>query len=352
MDLGLDGHKLHYHPDRVAALLAGREPGPIYVEIGVTQRCNLRCTFCALDFLQSPRAELATDRLLSLFGELADTGVKSLLFSGDGEPMSRPELPDLIAGAAARGLDVALATNGTMVPAAWRESLARHLTWIKFSLNAATPATYARLHQVDGGLLDRALANLAALVEIRNTLGTPMTIGVQAVLLPENAAELAALARRARAAGADYFVVKPFSRNPHTLAVTYPELDYRPYLELGAALRGLATDRFQVYFRERALRKTLTADRGYGGCLGAAFVATIYSDGSVFPCAPHSGDPSSCYGNVGRQHFGDLWRSARRRDIAVRLAAGLTGCMPGCRMDEINRYLWQLRHPPPHLNFI
>lgn len=352
MELGLDGHKLHYHPERVAAVLAGGEPGPIYVELGLTKRCNLRCTFCALDFLQTPHSELPTERLLALFGELAETGVKSLLFSGDGEPMLRPELPDLIAAAAACGLDTALATNGTQLPAEWRVPLARHLTWIKFSLNAATRESYARIHRADGALLDRALANLEALVATRNALTTRMTIGVQAVLLPENAAEMGLLAERARAAGADYFVVKPFSRNPHSLAVAYPELDYRPYLKLGETLRQLATDRFQVCFRDRAIGKTMGEDRGYGGCLGAAFVAAIYADGGVFPCAPHSGDQSSCYGNVNRHSFGEIWHSARRRAIGARLAADLAGCMPGCRMDEINRYLWRLRHPPPHVNFI
>jgi len=24
----------------------------------------------------------------------------------------------------------------------------------------------------------------------------------------------------------------------------------------------------------------------------------------------------------------------------------------GCRMDEINRYLWELKHPHPHVNFV
>ena len=27
-------------------------------------------------------------------------------------------------------------------------------------------------------------------------------------------------------------------------------------------------------------------------------------------------------------------------------------CKVSCRMDEVNRYLWELRVPPEHVNFI
>jgi hypothetical protein len=30
----------------------------------------------------------------------------------------------------------------------------------------------------------------------------------------------------------------------------------------------------------------------------------------------------------------------------------LSRCMPTCRNDAVNRFLWRLKHPPEHVNFI
>ena len=49
---GIDSHKLHYHPDRVARWMEGANTYPIYMEISPSGTCNHRCVFCALDFME------------------------------------------------------------------------------------------------------------------------------------------------------------------------------------------------------------------------------------------------------------------------------------------------------------
>ena len=49
-----------------------------------------------------------------------------------------------------------------------------------------------------------------------------------------------------------------------------------------------------------------------------------------------------------------MWAGARRREVLAFLERGwdLGACRDVCRLDECNRYLWRLRHPRPHDNFI
>ena len=54
------------------------------------------------------------------------------------------------------------------------------------------------------------------------------------------------------------------------------------------------------------------------------------------------------------QSFWEIWEGVRRRCSADFVQHGLDihECRKNCRMENINRYLWDLKHPAPHDNFI
>ncbi len=350
--LRLDGHKLHLHPQRVAAFLAGQPIAPIYIEISPTNRCNLRCRFCALEYRQGESCDIDHARLQQLLCEFAEVGVRSVCFAGEGEPLLYPYFAEAVMQCARGGLHCAVATNGTCLDRELAVTMVRNLTWVKISLNAIRPATYAEIHRCSADNLERVLAGIAMLVEERRRCEGKATIGVQAVLLPENAGEMVEMAGRLRELGVDYFVIKPFNQNMHSSNTEYRRIDYRQYLWLAEPLQELSNDGFRVVFRLGALHKVISEQRPYGGCLGINFFALVHSDGNLYTCAPHSGVATNCYGNVYLAKFGEIWNSERRRAVSCQYATTLADCPVGCRLDEINRYLWELQHPSPHVNFI
>ena len=73
------------------------------LRVSVTDRCNLRCTYCmpaeGLDWI--PKPELLTDEeLVRVIGVAVSLGVTDVRFTG-GEPLLRPGLPEIIAAVAA-----------------------------------------------------------------------------------------------------------------------------------------------------------------------------------------------------------------------------------------------------------
>ena len=88
------------------------------LRISVTDRCNLRCTYCmpeqGMTFL--PRTELLTfDEIVRSASVARDLGVSSVRITG-GEPLVRRGIPDLVARLAALGFeDLALTTNGMLL---------------------------------------------------------------------------------------------------------------------------------------------------------------------------------------------------------------------------------------------
>jgi len=81
----------------------------------VTRRCNLKCVHCyARANNYSGDYELTTKEGRELINDLAGYGVPVLLFSG-GEPLVRPDLPELAAYAVEKGMRAVISTNGTLI---------------------------------------------------------------------------------------------------------------------------------------------------------------------------------------------------------------------------------------------
>jgi len=146
-DFRIDSHKLMFHPREVAQWLEEGDVYPLYMEISPAGACNHRCSFCALDYLgYEPRfldAPLLTERLT----ELGSLGVKSIMYGGEGEPLLHRDIAAIVNHTKRVGIDVALTTNGTLLDADLVERIADSLSWVRVSLNAATPETYGALHR-------------------------------------------------------------------------------------------------------------------------------------------------------------------------------------------------------------
>jgi MoaA/NifB/PqqE/SkfB family radical SAM enzyme len=83
-------------------------PRPISATFAVTNRCNLRCSYCNTPFLDPSDLPLA--RIETLFDRLASVGVRRLGLAG-GEPMVRRDIGDIVEMAKERGLFVTMNTN-------------------------------------------------------------------------------------------------------------------------------------------------------------------------------------------------------------------------------------------------
>jgi cyclic pyranopterin phosphate synthase len=120
------------------------------LRISLTDRCNLRCTYCmpveGLDWL--PRADVLTDeeilRLITIGVERL--GIKTVRLTG-GEPLLRKNLELLVADIAALSVppEIALTTNGIGLAARAEKLAAAGLKRINVSLDTLDPGTFAEL---------------------------------------------------------------------------------------------------------------------------------------------------------------------------------------------------------------
>src|SRR5581483_7039677 len=90
-------------------------PRPYSLLCELTYRCPLQCPYCSnpLTFARHS-TELNTDEWKRVLGEAAALGVVQTHFSG-GEPLLRPDLPQIIAHAHQLDLYTNLSTGGTLL---------------------------------------------------------------------------------------------------------------------------------------------------------------------------------------------------------------------------------------------
>ncbi len=350
-----DDHKLIYHPERVSRWMAGKTVFPIYVEVSPTGMCNHRCTFCGLDFMGYQHRKLDADLLCRRIEEMGRLGIRSILFAGEGEPFLHSHMVRIIEQTHKSAIDAAVSTNGVLFTRQKAQQALKHLKWIRFSIDAGTPETYAHLHGCKEQDFHRVMENLRSAAEIKFDQNLSCTLGVQLVLLPENRKEVGKLAVLAKEAGADYLVVKPFSQHTQSTTHRYDDVHYGDLDDLQKELDPLCSDGFDAVVRERSIKSW---DEGgasaYRRCQAFSFWSYIDAGGTVWGCSVHMTDDRFRYGDIKQNTFEEIWLGQRRAE-SLKFTQGefdVSNCRVNCRMDSINRYLWELKNPSEHVNFI
>lgn len=350
----IDSHKLHYHLSRVNGWLNGDTIYPIYMEISPSGMCNHRCTFCALDFMEYKKRFLDTHCLTARLKELGRLGLKSVMFGGEGEPLLHRNIGLLTKTTKDSGIDTAFTTNGVFLDQKKCEDIIPHCEWIKVSINAGTAATYSTIHRTKPSDFDKVIANLKRAADYRNSIKSRCVLGMQILLLPENMDEVATLAEIASDIGMDYLVVKPFSQHPASHSKRYKDINYNDIESICQDLKNYDTEIFKVIVRTNTIKKWDKKERGYTRCYSLPFWSYIDSAGHVWGCSMYLNDNRFLYGNINDNTFQEIWNGKRRRESIkwMKNSFEADSCRINCRMDKVNQYLWDLKNPPGHINFI
>jgi GTP 3',8-cyclase len=137
------------------------------LRVSVTDRCNLRCTYCmpAEGLPWMPKAEMLTDEeLLRVIGVFVGLGVRQVRLTG-GEPLLRRSIVEVVAGIAALHPrpQIAMTTNGVGLERVAGRLAEAGLDRVNVSLDTIDGQTFTQLTRRDR--LDDVEKGLAAAAE-------------------------------------------------------------------------------------------------------------------------------------------------------------------------------------------
>lgn len=340
----IDTHKLMYHPKHVLDVVnahtwkSGKSVYPVYVEVSPVGNCNHRCTFCAVDYLEYAVRSLDFASYQNSIYSMGRNGVKSVMFAGEGEPLLHKRINDMVLVTKQNNIDVAVTTNGVAMTEDFIIRSLQHLSWIKVSFNAGTPETYAKVHGTKERDFHKVVDNLKMAVKYKKINKLSVDIGLQAVLLPENADEMVTLVKLAKRIGVDYVVIKPYSQHNSSITTMYKDFDPTMHSSLEKKLSRYNTDKFHVVFRSETIAE-LSTETQYQHCYSTPMSwAYIMSTGDVYACSAYLGNDKFNLGNINNEGFVDIWESNKRKDL-FESYIDISECRKNCRMNACNKYL-------------
>lgn len=138
-----------------------------YLRLSVTDRCDLRCTYCIPEGykgFEEPELWLNFDEIERVIGAFARLGVSKIRLTG-GEPLLRRNLPDLARRLSALDgvKDLSLSTNATQLAKHAVELKQAKVSRLNISLDSLKPERFSQIVRRD--CLDQVLAGLMAAKE-------------------------------------------------------------------------------------------------------------------------------------------------------------------------------------------
>ena len=357
----LDGHKMLYHLDRVLAWQKGERIAPIHIDMGLTKFCNVGCVYCiGVTQGMAKGVMIERDALLRYIDDCGRLGVRSIGFIGDGEPTLNPALYDTIVHANKVGIDTGIATNGVILDMDRADDMLSCLTFLRINLSAGDPQSFRKIHQSKESNFNVLVEKMKKLVTIRNEKKYNCTIGIQMVVIPENFDQVVKLAKLGAELRVNYFQVKQCSDTEYgEIGVNHS--DYERVQDQLKQAEELSTDNYLVQVKWNKINILSDTEvykagfRKYDICYGTPFLGQISGNGKVYPCGPFFGKERFCMGDIHTESYYDIVKSDRYWQVHQDILDNVDvhcDCTVGCRQDYINKFLWDIKNPPEHINFI
>ncbi len=144
-----------------------------YLRLSVTDRCDLRCTYCMAEvplFLQRSGL-LSSEELVGIANAFVDRGIRTIRLTG-GEPLTRRDILVIAARLGERlncGLDeLTMTTNGTLLAGYAKPLFRAGIRRLNISLDALDHEVFGRITR--GGDVTKVLAGIEAAQDVGFTI--------------------------------------------------------------------------------------------------------------------------------------------------------------------------------------
>lgn len=330
--------KVLLHLEKFDDITNNTLPVPVTCEIDLTDGfCNNKCKHCffSTNTKNSP-IFMDTVSAKALIKELYDHGVKGIEFSGGGEPTTHPNFKEIVTYATELGCSIGLITNGLLLDQIY--DIASKLSFIRISLDAATPETYEKVHGVP--YFNKVIKNIKDLTNHMN----PIKIGIGYLIVENNICDIEKAVELVNTLGCRFLQYRPASL---------------PY-ETDPSIWEMARNKVQIAKQNNSSNlqifdagvkwEHVTKERCYNKCHTSSLVAVVKASGDIPLCILNRNNPQKVIGNIYDGGFFKHWFSNKHVEMIESI--NVQYCRKPCKHDSYNIAYEAYEHDLYNKNFI
>jgi MoaA/NifB/PqqE/SkfB family radical SAM enzyme len=352
--------KIAFHSDRLDDMRKGRQAVPVNIQLVPSDWCNADCSYCAYrasnglsvqqfggldkkgNQTHNPLRMIPEAKLREIVDDAAELGVKSITWTGGGEPTAHPDHMEMFERALDRGLECSLNTNGMVLRDGWKDILPR-FTYVRFSFDGATKEEYAAIRRTRPEVFDKVLGNIRSVVDEVKRQASPCVVGGGYVVTPQFHASTARAVEILRSTGVSYVRLA-------SMQSTEDSAVYGDDLEAARAsvrqAKTLRTPSFEVFDQfDAALGKRMSDSF----CGFQQIVIYIGGNQKVYRCCYVAYSDVGEIGDLRETSLKDWFRSAGKEKAITDFDART--CR-SCPLVKKNEAIAALLTQPVHVNFL
>ncbi len=372
MELEYSTSKALYHTEKIKDLQQNKMIAPTEIQVDLEAYCNDNCSFCSfrkedaynnsmLNLIEANPGEKyhenkpigkpsAESRIPDYFAEelpkqMVEAGIPAIEITGGGEPTLWPRLNDLIENLGKAKRDIGLVTNGSGITDKRIELINQYVTWIRFSMDAATPVTHKIIHRTPNLDFERRLQKLE---KICNTKRPGLIIGISFIVTPSNINEVDLASKLfSEIKGIDHLRFSWMYDKQGTAGLTLEQIDDVKNL-ISKMQSKYNREDFKI-FNEKNRIDNYSKPNDFGTCYFQKFVWSLGADCKIYPCCIMKYHPEHAYADLRKKTLKQIIEDVNTKQQMDGLDP--KNCFP-CWLRTRNASITSAVEKPMHENFI
>ena len=323
--------KMLYHVDRINEYNKNNDTFPIFMEINLTDICNMKCVWCITE--NRKNFTLDYNLLKQFLSDFKENGGKAVTYSGGGEPTTYKYFLELLEFTHNLGLEIGLMTNGNYKPE-YNKTISKYCKWARFSLDTVNEENYFNWKK------SRAVPTVVNNIKLLNKTNTKVGVNCNV----NNNMTIIEIQEFINTVKNDcsYIQFRPIIPRYFNEEKTILNDDVWLYLNtLNEKNINLSNDKFKDLLGENE-------PFPFNSCEGHFFSPILDANGDFKVCMYHPNDNRFTFGNINTDNFLNIWNSQRRQEVINFLRNDINycdECQICCKLYELNKLIDFIKYP-------
>jgi len=313
---------------------------PLHVRLKPTNKCNHNCFYCAYRVEQLQlgkdmivKDEIPQEKMKEILNDLIEMNVKSVTFTGGGEPLCYPFFLNSIKTLANSPIKFRTYTNGSRLEGEVAEVFAHHGSWMRISMDGWDDESYTRYR----GIKDKEYTKIMSNLENFKSLGGNCNLGVSLIIDKKNAGHLFNMIQNLKNVGVDSVKVSPcIISNEGEENNKYHEPIFQKVKEQTRKAKGLLSEEnFEI--SDSYNKQLISFEKEHDWCPYIQIRPVIGADLNIYSCQDKAYNlDSGLIGSIKNKSFKEFWFSDKNNFFKIN---PLKDCNHHCVADKENRLI-------------